>query len=64
MKELRTLDEMISMYGKTVAHGVLGFLQDNMSVQSVVAILTNYTTWSPEVMKILDQGIFPFIFLH
>ena len=54
MKELRTVDEMISMYGKTVAHGVLGFLQDNMSV---VAILTNYTTRSPEMMKILDQII-------
>ena len=54
MKELRTVDEMIDMYGYTVAHGVLGFLQDNMAV---VAILTNYTTRSPEMMKILDHII-------
>jgi hypothetical protein len=54
MKELRTVDEMIEMEGHTVANGVLGFLQDNMSV---VAILTNFVCRTPEMMAVLDRII-------
>ena len=52
MKELRVVEEMLKLYGATIKGKVLRFLEDNMSV---VAILSNFTTRSPEMMKILDR---------
>lgn len=52
LKELRVVEEMLNEYGATIRGRVLRFLEDNMSV---VAILTNFTSRSPEMMKVLDR---------
>jgi hypothetical protein len=43
---------MLKVYGHSVQHRVLRFLEDNMSV---VAVLTNFTTRSPAMMEVLDR---------
>lgn len=54
LKELRVVEEMLRRYGAGIQNRVLRFLEDNMSV---VAVLSNFTSRSPEMMKVLDRII-------